>query len=138
MIDWFYSVAGFWTGVTNDVQKFLVTSKTIVNASNRFRVVSNVVCGDFMQFQSTQTSNKSLAPRGAVPSPPDACTRSSSSEARPGFYYFVTWDFTIGFCDFVTGPKSRCWMACSRTWMLGESPRGAWELVRHPEVSQIA
>ena len=52
MIDRFYSVAGFWTGVTNDVQKFLLTSKTIVNASNRFRVVSNVVCGDFMQFGS--------------------------------------------------------------------------------------
>ena len=53
MIDWFYSDpvrVGFWTGVTNDVQKFLVTSKTIANASNRFRVVSNVVCDDFMQF----------------------------------------------------------------------------------------
>ena len=55
MISWIYSDPvrfGFWTGVRFDVQKFLVTSKTIVNASNRFRVVSNVVCDDLMQFGS--------------------------------------------------------------------------------------
>ena len=66
MIDWFYSVAGFWTGVTNDVQKFLVTSKTIANASNRFRVVSNVVCDDFMQFGEPLGDEQVAARLGAT------------------------------------------------------------------------
>ena len=57
-----------------------------------------------------------LAPCGASTCPPDVCKRSSSSEARPGVCLpdsspiLRLGDFTIGFCDFVTGLKSRCWM----------------------------
>ena len=78
MIDWMYSVAGIWTGVTYDVQKFSVGSKTIVDTSNRFRVVSNIMCDDFMHL---------LRPLGAkqVPSrlaaPPRVPGWSPSSEA---------------------------------------------------------
>ena len=50
MIAWFYSVARIPTGVTTSYQFFLEGTKTIVDTSNRFRVVSDVVCDDFMQF----------------------------------------------------------------------------------------
>ena len=50
MIAWFYSVARIPTGVTTSDQFFLEGTKTIVDTSNRFRVVGDVVCDDFMQF----------------------------------------------------------------------------------------
>ena len=50
MIGWIYSVAGFWTGVTRDHQKKLEGTKTIVGASNRFGVVTDVGYDDFMQL----------------------------------------------------------------------------------------
>ena len=69
MIGWIYSVAGARSGVTRGRQKFLEGAKTIVDASNRFRVVSNVVCDDFMQFGSPlgaeQVPARLMAPRGA-------------------------------------------------------------------------
>ena len=53
MIEWFYSdpmIAGFVTGVTRGRQKYLEGAKTIVDTSNRFRVVRDVVCDDFMHL----------------------------------------------------------------------------------------
>ena len=55
MIGWIYSdpvCAGFWTGGRTSYQKFVEHTKTIVDTSNRFRVVSDVVCDGFMQFES--------------------------------------------------------------------------------------
>ena len=53
MIDWFYSDPvriGFASGVTREYQNFLEDTKTIVDASNHPRVVSNIVCDDFVHF----------------------------------------------------------------------------------------
>ena len=75
MIDWFYSdprTAGFVTGVTRGRQKILEGAKTIVDTSNRFRVVRDVVCDDFMQFESLldvkQVRSRLAAACGASPS----------------------------------------------------------------------
>ena len=46
MIGWIYSdpeSVDFWTGVMRDEQKILEANKTVVDTSNRFRVVSDVV-----------------------------------------------------------------------------------------------
>ena len=54
MIDWIYSDPvriGFVSGVTRGCQKFVEGAKTIVGASNRFRVVTDVVYDDFMQLE---------------------------------------------------------------------------------------
>ena len=54
MIGWIYSDPvriGFVTGVTRDDQNFLVTTKTIVGASNRSRVVTDIMYDDFMQLE---------------------------------------------------------------------------------------
>ena len=61
MIGWFYSVSWRVSGVTRGGQKILEGGKTILDTSNRFRVVTDVVCDDFMH---------SLRPLGAerVPS----------------------------------------------------------------------
>ena len=52
--------------------KFSGGGKTIVELSNRFRVVSNVRCDMFMQFESPlgfkQVPSRLLRPRGATPS----------------------------------------------------------------------
>ena len=56
MIDLFYSdprIAGFDTGVRRGHQIFLKGTKTIVGVSNRFRVVTDVMYDDFMQFQKS-------------------------------------------------------------------------------------
>ena len=67
MIGWFYSVAGFASLVTRGWQKKLEGGKTVVDASNRFRVVSNVVCDDFMIFGDSlsvkQVPSRLAAPR---------------------------------------------------------------------------
>ena len=52
MVGWIYSdpiAIDFVTAVTAGVQKILEAGKTVVDASNRFRVVTDVVCDDFMQ-----------------------------------------------------------------------------------------
>ena len=52
MIGWIYSDppgVDFRTAVTAGGQNFLEGGKTVVVASNRFRVVTDVVCDDFMQ-----------------------------------------------------------------------------------------
>ena len=51
MIDWIYSVARIWTGETGGEQIILEVSKTILDHSNRSRVVSDVVYDDFMQLE---------------------------------------------------------------------------------------
>ena len=51
MIGWIYSVAGFYRGVTAAYQKKSEGTKTVVDTSNHFRIVSNVVCDDFMQLE---------------------------------------------------------------------------------------
>ena len=75
MIDWIYSDpvrTGLRSGVTRGCQKFLEGAKTIVDASNRFRVVSNVVCDDFVQSGKLlgveRVPSRLAAPRGASPS----------------------------------------------------------------------
>ena len=53
MIGWIYSDpvrAGFWTGVRTSYQNFTEHTKTIVDTSNRFRVVRDVVCDDFIRL----------------------------------------------------------------------------------------
>ena len=67
MIGWIYSVVGIWTGVTRGAQKSLEAPKTIVDTSNRFRAVSDVVCDDFMQFER-HTDVKQVPSRLAAPS----------------------------------------------------------------------
>ena len=72
MIGWIYSVAGARSGVTRGGQKFLEGGKTIVDASNRFKVVSNAVCDDFVQYGKllgvARVPSRLAAPRGASPS----------------------------------------------------------------------
>ena len=72
MIGWIYSVAGARSGVTRGRQKFIEGAKTIVDASNRFRVVSNVVCDDFVQSGKLlgveRVPSRLAAPRGTSPS----------------------------------------------------------------------
>ena len=75
MIGWFYSDPvriGFASLVTRGWQKSLEGGKTVVDASNRFRVVSNVVCDDFMQYENLldveQVPSCLAAPCGASPS----------------------------------------------------------------------
>ena len=54
MIDWMYSdspQAVIWTGETRGEQKVLEVSKTILDYSNRSRVVTDVVYDDFMQLE---------------------------------------------------------------------------------------
>ena len=74
-----------------------------MGTSNRFRVVTDVVCDDFMH---------SLRPLGSLASPsrvaaprrvPWMVVEQRGVSLRLG-------DFTIGLCDLVTGLKSRCWM----------------------------
>ena len=48
MIGWIYSVVGFWTVVTAGGQKILEGAKTIVDTSNRSRVVTDVMYDGFM------------------------------------------------------------------------------------------
>ena len=76
MIAWFYSVARIWTGVTTSDQQILEGTKTIVDTSNRFRVVSDVVCDDFMQYENLldveQVPSRLAAPCGAMRRPPRA------------------------------------------------------------------
>ena len=66
MIDWIYSVAGFWTGVTTLYQNFSQRTKTVLVTSNRFRVVSNIMCDDFMQF-GKPLGPEQVPPRLAAP-----------------------------------------------------------------------
>ena len=75
MIGWIYSDpigAGSWRVVTLSYQKISEGTKTIVDTSNRCRVVSNVVCDDFMQLErplgAEQLPSRLAAPCGASPS----------------------------------------------------------------------
>ena len=75
MIAWIYSdpeIVDFRTVVTPGGQKILKGGKTIVELSNRFRVDGNVMCDDFMQFESPPSAEQVPArlwtPRGASPS----------------------------------------------------------------------
>ena len=72
MIDWFYSdhrIVDFVTGVTRAYQKMLEPTKTIVDTSNRPRVVPDVVCDDFMHSErplsAKQAPSQLAAPWGA-------------------------------------------------------------------------
>ena len=83
MIGWIYSDSlhtGFVTGVTLGDQKILEGAKTIAGASNRPRVVSNVMCDDFMQWERplgvARVPSRLAATRGASSS---SRTRASSS-----------------------------------------------------------
>ena len=74
MIDWFYSDpvrSGFPTVVTTSYQNILEGTKTVVDTSNRFRVVSDVVCDDFMQFvkplDAEQLPSRLAAPPRRLP-----------------------------------------------------------------------
>ena len=78
MIGRIYSVARLATGGTRGGQNILEGAKTIVGTSNRFRVVTDVVYDDFMQWER---------PLGVarVPSRLSATRRaSSSSQVRDG------------------------------------------------------
>ena len=88
MIDWFYSDpvrSGFPTVVTTSYQNILEGTKTVVDTSNRFRVVSDVVCDDFMQFVKPLDAEQlpsRLAPRGASGLPKLGNTRSAQPGAK--------------------------------------------------------
>ena len=70
MIDWIYSVAGFWTGVRTLYQKFSQRTKTVLVTSNRFRVVSNIMYDGFVQFGKPvgpeQVPSRLAAPPGRL------------------------------------------------------------------------
>ena len=65
-------IVGFDTGVRRGHQKILEGTKTIVGVSNRFRVVTDVMYDDFMQFGKPlgvkQVPAPLAAPPGASPS----------------------------------------------------------------------
>ena len=79
MIGWIYSDPvriGFVSGVTRGHQNFLEATKTIVGTSNRFRVVTDVVYDDFMQWER---------PLGVARVPSRlAATRRASPSSRVG------------------------------------------------------
>ena len=60
------------TGVTTSYQKFSEGTKTIQDTSNRFRVVSNVMCDDFMQLESPLGAEQ--VPYGLAAPPRVPCT----------------------------------------------------------------
>ena len=70
MIGWIYSVAGARSGVRRDYQKFLETTKTVVDASNRPRIVTNVLCDDFMQLERPWDVEPVPAPAARLAAPP--------------------------------------------------------------------
>ena len=56
MIGWIYSDPvriGFASGVRRDYQKMLEATKTIVGASNRSRIVTDIMYDDFVQFEKS-------------------------------------------------------------------------------------
>ena len=99
MIAWFYSVARFLTVVTTSHQKFSEGTKTIAGTSNRFMVVRDdvVVCDDFMQYVMSLDTEQ-LPSRLAAP----------SQAPRRQQMVIEKQNFTVGFCDFVTGSTTRC------------------------------
>ena len=67
MIGWSYSDPvrmGLATGVTRGLQTILEGAKTIVGTSIRFRVVTDVVYDDFMQWERPLGVERPLAPCG--------------------------------------------------------------------------
>ena len=71
-MDWIYSDPvriGFVTGVRRGGQNFLEGAKTIAGASNRHRVVADVLCGHCMQLERSlgveRVSSRLAATRGA-------------------------------------------------------------------------
>ena len=73
MIAWIYSDPegpGFDRGVRTSYQNFLEGTKTVVDASNHFRDVSNVVRDDFMVFGDSlgvkQVPARLTAPRDTI------------------------------------------------------------------------
>ena len=86
MIGWIYSVAGSWRVVRLSYQKISEGTKTIVDTSNRSRVVSNVVCDDFMQLErplgAEQLPSRLAAPRGASRRLVKPSTRSANRKTK--------------------------------------------------------
>ena len=69
MIDWFYSdprIVDFVTGVTRAYQKKSEPTKTILDTSNRSRIVTDVVGDDFMHSERP-LSAKQVHPCLAAP-----------------------------------------------------------------------
>ena len=151
MIDWIYCDpvrTGSRSGVTRGYQKFLEGTKTIVDASNRFRVVSNVVCDDFVQSGKLlgveRVPSRLAATRGASPSSqvrehghPAAGLEPSHEVAKS--YGKILWKSQ----NPMTGLTARCWLdgrvdepGCSGR--RHEAPQGARGLALHPGVSHNA
>ena len=80
MIGWIYSVAGSWRVVTLSYQKFSEGTKTIVDTSNRSRVVSNVVCDDFMQLERPLGAERVPSRLAVLPQAPEFVDRANSQQ----------------------------------------------------------
>ena len=78
---------GSRTVVTAGRQFFLEGAKTIVDTSNRFRVVTDIMYDDFVQFEKfLDVVRQPLTPRGAawrLLDYPGSWTRSSGGEPGP-------------------------------------------------------
>ena len=85
MIDWIYSDPvriGFVTGVRRDDQNFVETTKTVVGASNRSRVVTDIMYDDCMKLERPWVPSESPSPCGdsqRLPEQPSWRTRASRS-----------------------------------------------------------